>query len=510
MDHKTEFKKTEQLIDSAQSLASKLRDDRHRPLYHFVPPVGWMNDINGTIFWRGRYHIFYQHNPKGAYWDQIQWGHASSVDLVHWVHHAIALEPDAGGPDRIGCFSGGAFVNKEGVPTFIYYGFPDGICLATSQDDLLVNWRKHPDNPVIGEPKSGQAGFGQYTVHDPCAWLDDDTYYVLSNRHNPAGNGDGGYLFKSQTLRDWEFVGPFYNSSRDWTEAEEDLAVPDFFPLGDRHMLLFCSHMRATQYYLGRFENERFHPEIHARMSWPGGQLGGGRTLLDCQNRRVFFDWIMEQTNVDCQRASGWSGVMTVPRILSLDIDNNLQIQPAPELKVLRFNARVYQDIQIDANSEFLLRDVQGDCLEFSIEVQQVDAQRFGLKVRCAPDDTEHTAILYDKSSQMLKIDVSQSSLDHSIRYPFYRDASATERLPEKQRYVSAQEAPFKLMEGESLKLQIFLDRSVLEVFANGRQCITQRIYPTRLDSRAVRLFSHGAKTCVNSVEAWNMSPTHS
>ena len=80
MDYKTEIEKTEQLIDSTLVLTEKFRNDPHRPVYHFMPPSAWMNDINGTIYWDGRYHLFYQYNPQAAYWDQIHWGHASSVE----------------------------------------------------------------------------------------------------------------------------------------------------------------------------------------------------------------------------------------------------------------------------------------------------------------------------------------------------------------------------------------------------------------------------------------------
>ena len=124
-------------------------------------------------------------------------------------------------------------------------------------------------------------------------------------------------LFKSSDLVDWKFVRSFYQSRREWTDEAEDCAVPDFYPLGDKHMLLFCSHWQGTQYYLGRFEDEQYHVETYGRMSWEGGLLGGPRSLLDGQGRRIFFDWIREIRGTEQERASGWSGVMTVPRILS-------------------------------------------------------------------------------------------------------------------------------------------------------------------------------------------------
>ena len=234
MDYEKQIARTEERIASALDLRAEFSRDPHRPAYHFTPTSAWMNDINGAIFWKGRYHIFYQYNPRGAFWNWMQWGHASSVDLVHWVHHPIALKPTVDGPDRKGCYSGGAFVDKEGTPTFIYYGPPDGVCLASSSDDLLIHWTKHPDNPVIPTPQPGDPDHGHYTIHDPCAWLEGDTYYAAVNRRDPEGKGDGAFLFKSTNLSQWEYVDLFYQSERRWTEPEEDCAVPDFFKLGDK------------------------------------------------------------------------------------------------------------------------------------------------------------------------------------------------------------------------------------------------------------------------------------
>lgn len=470
-----------------------------------------MNDINGAIWWKGRYHIFYQHNPEGGYWKWMQWGHASSTDLLHWVHHPIALIPDLDGPDRDGCFSGGAFISKEGTPMFIYHGVPDGTCLATSDDDLLLNWRKHPGNPVIPSVYEGEAGYDQYYVFDPCAWVQDGLYHALIGNRVPGVEGDSTALFRSTDLVNWEFAGPFYQSDRRWTHEAEDCAVPDFFPIGDRHMLLFCSHLQGTQYYLGTLENDRFSPVTHGWMGWPGGQMGGPRSLLDTQGRRIFFDWVREMRGRERERASGWSGIMTVPRILTLAADGTLAISPVPELEALRLNPRsLPAGTRVDSGAHLPLPDISGDTLELAIELELDDpGQRVSLYVRQSPDGAENTGVVYDGAAGTLAVDLSRSSLDSSIIYPYYRAASRqVPLLPEHEQTVQAQVAPFQLREGERLELRLFLDRSILEVFANGRQCITQRIYPTRSDSTQVSLGAENGGITIRSFEAWDMAPT--
>ena len=505
--------RTEEQIAQAAALQAHLAGDRQRPCYHFMPPAAWMNDLNGTLFWRGRYHIFYQFNPHGAYWHRIQWGHASSADLVHWVHHPVVLVPDPQGPDHVGCFSGGALVSKEGVPTFIYYGNPDGICLASSDDDLLLRWTRHPANPVIPQPRAGDADCGRYEVHDPCAWLAGDTYYAAVNRRQPRGGGDAAYLFKSQDLRRWQFVDRFYESRREWTGAEEDCAVPDFFPLGERHMLLFCSHLQGTQYYLGELRGERFHPEIHGRMSWEGGQLGGARTLLDGSGRRIFFDWVREIRGEERERAAGWSGVMTLPRILGLAADGSLTIEPAPEVEQLRYRHRRRQQLAVADGAEPVVAGLAGDTMELALEIEPRTASAVGVAVRCAPDGSEQTPVVYDARAGVIRIDVGRSSLDREIVYHRYRPSSNGQALlatlPESERTVTAQEAPFTLAAGEPLSLRLFLDRSLLEVFVNGRQCVTQRIYPTRADALGVRLLARGGAATVRRLDAWDLAPAH-
>ena len=455
-----------------------------RPFYHYLPPANWMNDPNGAIYWEGKYHLFYQYNPNGAFHGTIHWGHAVSEDLVYWTDLPIALAPTTGGADREGCYSGGAVVN-DGVPTLIYFGNPDGICIATSTGDLRT-WQKHPENPVIPRSAPGE----EWRAFDPCAWREGDTWYLLAGGRL-EGIGDTAFLFQSPDLINWEYLHPFYVSELD-KEPESDCAVPDFFPIGDKHMLLFASHERGVQYYIGAYANQKFYPEHHGRMNFGGfggssGNLCAGITLKDGDGRRIFFGWISEGRSEEAQREAGWAGVMCIPRVLSLFDDNTLRIEPVPELESLRRHHYQVEGFSLSGNRSEYLRDVWGDRLEIHAILEPGDAEEFGFKVRCAPDGVQQTIIAYNQKDKCLILDGEQSS----------ENLDVVSRGEER--------APMALNAGELLELRIFLDRSIVEVYANSRLCLTKRIYPLGQMSYGVEFFVRGGSATVTSMDAWQM-----
>ena len=387
-------------------------------------------------------------------------------------------------------------------PTLVYHGMPGGTCIATSQDDDLIHWTKHPKNPVIVVPKPDQNV--EYGIYDPCAWRSGDSWYALTgwgrNFARPnAPEGDVAFLFKSPDLIHWQYLQPFYRSDRRWTDADEDCATPDFFPLGRKHMLLFMSHKRGCQYYIGTYKDDRFYPEQHGRMNWTGGQVIAPVSLQDDRGRRIMFAWFNEARTEPRHRAAGWAGMTTLPRELTLGDDNILRIEPVPELQSLRLHPRQRGERVLQAGSEWNLGDIRGDCLELQIEIQPSEAKQVGLLVRCSPDGAEQTSILYDTATKTLAIDGARSSL-------FAEEPPYVPILPPDERRVRKQAAPLALNAGEPLKLRVFLDHSAIEVFANGRQAIAQRIYPTRPDSLDVRVFSRGGKAKITKIEAWDMA----
>jgi sucrose-6-phosphate hydrolase SacC (GH32 family) len=509
-----EIEHVARLIESARELRERLQQDPHRPMYHLMGPEDYNCpfDPHGCIYWKGRYHIFYPYFPGGV----NCWGHVSSADLVHWTCHPPAITMSPGDAEQH-AYAGGSLVSRDGVPTLIYRGGGAGTCIATSHDDGLIHWTKHPNNPVIPIPKEGDPEYGTFFLYDTCGWVDGEFHYSLSGNiidspPKPQVVGDMAWLFRSRDMVHWEYRHPFYQSDRRWTGPEEDCSCPDFFPLGDKHVLMFISHFRGTQYYIGRYENEKFYPEQHGRMNWPGGACFAQETLVDGKGRRIFWAWAVDHRTRTSALLSGWAGVLTLPRVLSLAANGSMRIEPAEELEVLRYDHRRHANITLAATSEWVPPDVSGDCLEISMEVDLTPGSAFGVKVRCSPDGEEQTSIVYDPAARTLSVDTRRSTLNTDVVQPwplplmaFFTDTP----LEDGRKDVRVQEAPLELPAGGALNLRIFLDRSMLEVFANSCQCLTQRIYPSRADSMGVVLFSRGGESTVRQFNAWKMNPSN-
>ena len=179
---------------------------------------------------------------------------------------------------------------------------------------------------------------------------------------------------------------------------------------------------------------------------------------------------------------------MSLPRILSLSDAGTLEIEPVPELAVLRHNHRRLTNLPIRPDSPIPLDGIDGDCLEILATFEPRDAEVLGVKVRCSLDEDEQTLIFYGPGDKYLALDADRSSVNPDV---VSRDV---------------QRAPLELAMDEPLQLNIFVDRSVVEVFANNRQCLTKRIYPTRQDSRGIHLFAQGGSAKLRSIDVWQMA----
>jgi beta-fructofuranosidase len=438
---------------SVAAAAPRAAADATRPIYHVTSPACWINDPNGPVHYDGEYHLFFQHNPFGSRWGNMSWGHVVSRDLVHWKHLPIALAPNPGSYDEDGIFSGCCVIH-EGVPTILYTGVsPECQCVATSEDRLR-SWVKDPGNPVIAtRPRADLEGF-----RDPFCWRGREGWYMALGS---GIRGEGGcvLLYRSAELRRWSYLGPLFQGTTGVMEC------PNFFPLGDR-WLLCVSPFAQVIYALGSFSEHRFRPETE----WLPMDLGGREdfyaptSMLDPRGRRIQWGWV--RTGPE---DASWKGVLTLPRVLGLRPDGQLGIEPLPELAGLRRHHVSWENVSLANDVPASLTDLTSDTLELRVEFDPGGASQMGLTLEGAG----RIEVVYDRETGRL------SCAERSGR--------------------------FRILPGEDrLRLRIFLDRSVMEVYANGRLALTAATDPRAFETAA--LFARGGRACAAAVDVWEMA----
>ena len=524
---------TNSLMQRLLAYRKRYEGDPHRPIYHYVNPENTLNDPNGLCFWQDRWHLFYQACPPED--PRQHWGHAISDDLIHWQDLPYAIYPN---PEER-CYSGAALVEEDRVIA-IYHGTKVGNMVAVSHDPLLLNWEKLTGAPVI--PKASADGSPlPYRVFDPCIWKKGDHYYALSGSTLPhAASGKrtrANFLFRSPNLVDWEYLHPFVEDDR-FTLIGDDGACPYFWPIGDRHILLFYSHMSGGQALLGDYDTERdkfvvtSHHDFNFGASEPGGVHAPSATPDGKGGVNVIF-------NINpAKPTEGWNQIMTLPRRLTLQGTDKigrdtLLVEPAGDVELLRREHRQITDLTLPANQEIVLGSIRGNAIELMAEIEANDAPLFELNVLRSPGKEEFTRIAFYRErgfrdwerflswrQDMLAAAtegagagfVSNSLLSASQREKLAAatdslisiDSSHSSLLPDVLSR-APETGPVFLERDEPLRLRVFVDRSVVEVFVNGKQCVAMRVYPGREDSVGVSLRSQGQDARVVSLEAWQM-----
>jgi len=451
------FKRSTRASCSAENPPSRMAGDRLRPQFHLLPAANWMNDPNGPIFYRGRYHMFFQYNPNGAFWGSMHWAHASSSDMIHWRHEPIAMVPTPNGYDRDGVFSGSAVLDGE-TPTVVYTGvlppassseitlddaqhkWREVQCLATSSDPNLRTWQKLPEPIIAKPPDLAITGF-----RDPCVWRE-GREWLLALGSGIKGKGGAVLLYQSPDLRHWTYLHPLIEGVGTGKPAPNPVAngemweCPDFFPLGDRHALLYAT-MGKVLWKTGAYQDRRFIVEKEGVVDF--GSYYAAKTMLDAHGNRVLWGWIPEKRPETEYRAAGWAGLMSLPRTLAIGKDGGLEMSIAPPVERLRGKHRRVENVNRSAK-EKSLSSVRIPDLAADIQAELISALGFVLRLRSEKGE------------------------------PFAEITYQPDRGGEELR-VNTITAP--LTAGSSLSVRLLLDGSSLEVLANHQAAITARIY---------------------------------
>jgi len=440
--HRTEIEKSTKFV---QENSIAIKNHPLRQHYHFEVPYGWCNDPNGVVFFKGQYHLFYQHYPYqatcGAF--KTYWGHAVSNDLLNWEHKKIALAP-TDDFDNGGCWSGSA-VELDGELLLFYTGISSKNnnaqvqCLARSSDG--IHFIKSEKNPILSIPMCDADALD---FRDPKVWKYGDHWYMVVGS---AKEGLGTVLlYKSTDLNSWKFVNYLVES---FGELGTVCECPDFFELDGKYVLL-CSlkgmGQRKTIYLVGDFDYHvgRLFWSTYGEIDW-GMDYYAPQTFLDGHNRRIMiawanaWDWMPWFGNGYYTSQFGWSGGMALIRSLSLAEDNRLRCTPIQELKTLRNSRKVLENIGLENGKVINLFASDNPCCELL----------FDIHVKNTLKQEEQKIILEftENKSTVIICDIKKCEL------VFHRG-------------LTSKKCPLKLVDTH-LKLHLFIDTTSVELFTD-------------------------------------------
>lgn len=484
-----ELERAQQTLNEKRAQVNR----RYKPACHPSVPAGWLNDPNGFSWFQGKVHLFYQYHPYDSVWGPMHWGHWVSEDLVNWQEMPVAMAPDTNA-DIGGCFSGSALIENDEM-VLIYTGLSpkdetdrhfQQQCMAVCRDGVHVE--KYEHNPIIDRSHLPE-GADPYDFRDPKIQKKDGSYRVVAAS---KGETHGQLLaYRSDDLKNWKLSGVYADQFGGFM-AE----CPEVFEVGGKTAVIVCV-MGADQtkypcrqpvvYMVGDDVNDQLissgDPIV---LDWGLDFYAPQVTRLP-DGRQIMIGWALSWGHVSPAHTlgHGWAGTMTLPREMTLDANGQLCQKPVEEWKKLRRDEVCLENVKV--GEEIILSELAGDKREMVLDVDMTAADSFTLKLLKTGD--EAFVVSYDKATGLLRTDRGQCG------YP------CTENfVPEEKPYG---ETVVPLVDGH-LKLHVFVDVSIVELFADeGRKVFTSIVFPKGEDA-GVSLSAQG-EACA-AITSWKLA----
>ncbi len=487
-------------------LENILTGDIYKTQYHGGPYQHWMNEPHAPMYYNGMYHLFFQSNSIGTYWRNICWGHLVSEDTVHWRQIPDAIVPTENSVVPDGVWSGGAAMDKNGVPVLFFTAGNDSFRsegLISNQnigaaypadlnDPELTDWIICDELAVVQQPGQGRAG----EFRDPHIWKEDGVWYMLVCSGTEEGGGTA-LLYVSDRLEvlpdgtvdmDWQYRGPVYEMEDQSVVYGTSWELPILLPLENeggtvRRYAFLISPAPAgiadnkVYYFLGDFDKEtgRFTPDadfsLPKLLDFGGNVFTGPSALIDPVTGRVcVFSIMQDQRPGPEQAAAGWAHAAGLTRNIFLnDEGTGVCIVPDPRVyDLLDEELLSLEDVTVDEANE-ALSAVKGDLLYIRAVLSPQDGQNFGLTCKASGRRNHTTFTYYTERGTM--------------------DGFTSNRAKDAKASVVEGEVPLK--DGE-LTMEIFIDRSLVEGFFNSDKAISIRSYADP-SAQEIRLFAEGS-----------------
>jgi len=438
--------------------------EKYRPQFHFTPKTNWTNDPNGLVYYKGEYHMFFQHNPFGIEWGNMTWGHAVSTDLIHWKQL-----PDAIKPDELGTiYSGSAVVDwkntsgfqsgKENVLVAFYTSagghapvkrpFTQSIAYS---NDRGRTWVKYKGNPIIGNMKDDDNRDPKVIWHEPTKrWI--MALFLDAN--------DEFALLSSKDLKKWQVI--------QYLMLPGSRECPDFFELpvdGSPANTRWVFSGANGKYLLGGFDGKKFTPQAGPFESRVGN-FYAAQTYSDIpksDGRRIQIAWM---------RGGKFPGM---PFNQQMSIPCELTLRTFPEgVRLCRVPVREIRNIRAERHNlknltikpgEDPLAGISGELFEIRTVIDTGQASEVGFVLR----GTELTYKVEDK----------------------------TLRCKDKQLKVEPSDG--------KIRLHILVDRTSIEIFANKGRYSMFLCFPLDAGNKSLQMFARDGKATVQRLNVWQL-----
>ena len=512
-------------FDEVKLDTSVYSGDRYRPQYHGIPPAVWMNEPHAPIYYKGMFHVFYQHNPIGPYWSQIRWAHICSRDMIHWIYVKDAVAPQQPACPE-GAWTGGSVIGPDGVPWLTitagtnYADWEEtsrfshqSVCYAhpvDPTDPYLIDWTVEDVNTLVQPSDWSQGKIEEF--RDPFIWYDEPYYYMMVSTSVAddwdQSHGGSTNMFRSTDMRNWEYKGfTFEVSYHDYPEQGKHWECCIMLPIktedGSVTKYIFMDSPQYTQagfvvdtyFWIGTFDKNtcRFIPDDpkprlfdHGKGIYTG-QTGfcyitdeereAGITNYEDGHSVIISLAQGKSAGTDQNKIAGWAHNLAFP--VEIYLDDNLRDvirRPVSAVSTL-YKETLYEYEGSGLSASELasnISNIRSDMYEIKAHftLDPMGDYSSGIYVRYNPTEnylgTERSAIKF--ANNEIFVDRLQSSLLD------YVDKSDTWRIWSDMR---------------EFDVTIYVDRSQLEVYINDVATITTRIYPKYGDSDYISLFDN-------------------
>ncbi|MDR0327477.1 MAG: glycoside hydrolase family 32 protein [Planctomycetaceae bacterium] len=440
--------------------------EKCRPQFHFSARTGWINDPNGLVYYKGVWHLFFQHNPFSTDWGNMTWGHATSTDLLHWTEHPAAIQADKLGT----IFSGSGVVDGNNTSGFqegnekplvffhtyegpsARFGHPttQGLAYSTDGGKTFVKYDK---NPIIPHIVGGN--------RDPkVIWHEDSKQWILALYMD----GEDYALFSSSNLKEWKQLSEIKNLG-----CSE---CPDFFPLavdGNEQNVKWVFWGGNGKYLIGSFDGKDFKPETPPLPNKYGGNDYAAMTYSDApNNRRIQLSWMSCDQRIF--RGMPFTHQMSVPRELTLHTtpQGNIRLytEPVAEIKMLRGTESEVANHLIKSGGEFLIPNTH---------------ELFDMEAAISVGD-----------SRSVTLNIVGQKLEYNAAEKWF----ALEGI----------RAPLEVKEGK-LKLRVIVDRTSIEIFAQDGEVQIAKVFRPQsgVAYRGITVESFGGWAAIDNATIWEM-----